>query len=63
MSKQPFVSFLILGLGIGTGAILGITAHELRRRRDRRELKEDVQRWEDEGGNVPQVRTVSPRPK
>ena len=45
-------SFLILGVGIWTGAILGITAHELRRRRDRRELKEDVLRWEEEGGKI-----------
>ncbi len=48
MSKR----FLILGLGIWAGAILGNAARDLRRRKDRRELKEDVQRWEDEGGNV-----------
>lgn len=56
-------SFLILGLGISAGAILGIAARQLRRRKDRRELKEDAQRWEDEGGNVPEVRTESARPK
>jgi hypothetical protein len=56
-------SFLILGLGISAGAILGIAARQLRRRKDRRELKEDLQRWEDEGGNVPEVRTESARPK
>ena len=32
-----------------------------RRHNDRRELKEQVQAWEDEGGNVPEVPTVSPR--
>ena len=26
------------------------------------EVKEDIRRWEDEGGNVPQVATPSPAP-
>jgi hypothetical protein len=50
-------------------AILGVAAVALiawnilrskRRHVDRRELKEQVQAWEDEGGNVPEVPTVSP---
>ena len=56
-------SFLIRGPGIWADAVLDVTARELRRRKDRRKLKEEVQRWEDEGGNVLEVRTVSPRPK
>ena len=32
-----------------------------RRHTARKELKEQVQTWEDEGGNVPEVPTVSPR--
>ncbi len=53
-------SILILGLGIVAGVILATTARDRRRHKGRRELKEDVERWEDEGGNVPEVATVSP---
>jgi len=56
-------SILILGLGILAGALWATTARELHGRRNRRELKQDVERWEDEGGNVPEVATVNPRPK
>ncbi len=28
----------------------------------KKEVKEDLRRWEDEGGNVPQVATPSPAP-
>jgi len=31
------------------------------RKGEKRELKEQVQAWEDEGGNVPDVPTVRPR--
>ena len=44
--------FPMFGPGSLVGAMLGNTARDLRRRKDRRELKEDEQRWEDEGGNV-----------
>jgi hypothetical protein len=54
---------LILGLGVLAGVLVGYFVRELRRRKEKRDLKQDVQRWEDEGGNVPDVRTVSPRPK
>jgi hypothetical protein len=33
-----------------------------RRRIEKQALKQQVQTWEDEGGNVPEVPTVSPRP-
>ena len=56
-------TYVILGLGVLAGGLLGYFARELRRRKDKRDLKQDVQRWENEGGNVPDVGTVSPRPK
>ena len=31
-------------------------------RHTKREIKEDIRRWEDEGGNVPSVATPSPAP-
>ncbi len=33
----------------------------VRKREDRHQLKQQVQTWEDEGGNVPEVPTVSPQ--
>lgn len=56
-------TYVMLGLGVLAGGLLGYFARELRRRKDKRDLKQDVQRWEAEGGNVPDVGTVSPRPK
>ena len=56
-------TYVILGLGVLAGGLLGYCARELRMRKEKRELKRDVQRWEDEGGHVPEVGSVSPRPK
>ena len=56
-------TYIILGLGVLAGGLLGYFARELRMRKEKRELKHDVQRWEDEGGHVADVGTVSPRPK
>ncbi len=52
--------FPMFGPGSLIGAMLGNTARDLRRRKDRRELKEDEQRWEDEGGNVRDQQTSRP---
>jgi hypothetical protein len=46
----------------GVAAAIAWYAWRARRRHDtRRELKAQVQTWEDEGGNVPDVPTVAPR--
>jgi hypothetical protein len=34
-----------------------------RRRNERVQMKEQVQTWENEGGNVPEVPTVTPHPQ
>lgn len=47
--------------GIAVAGIAWYVLRSARRRSDRSELKEQVQAWEDEGGNVPEVPTVSPR--
>jgi len=47
------------GVGVAAAAAYGL----LRARRQRNEhqtLKTEIKKWEDEGGNVPQVPTVSP---
>jgi hypothetical protein len=56
-------NFVVLGLGILAGALLVTKVRERRQRKVLREVKENMHRWEDEGGNVPEVATVSPRPK
>jgi hypothetical protein len=50
-------------IGAAVVALIAWNALRARRRgKDRRELKEQVQTWEDEGGNVPEVPTVGPAP-
>ncbi len=51
-------SILILGLGILAGVMLATTVRDQRQHKGRRELKEEVERWEGEGGNVPDLRTL-----
>ncbi len=50
--------FLLVGL-VGF-AIARFALRASRRRSAERELKQQVQTWEDEGGNVPDVPTVRP---
>jgi hypothetical protein len=51
--------FLLAGL-LGF-AIARLALRMSRRRGSRQELTEQVQTWEEEGGNVPDVPTVTPR--
>jgi hypothetical protein len=44
--------------GIGLGWIV---LNKARRKSDKPDLREQVQTWEDEGGSVPDVPTVTPR--
>jgi hypothetical protein len=39
---------------------IGLLLRERRRRNERQLLKADIRNWEDEGGAVPEVPTVSP---
>ncbi|HEX7811392.1 MAG TPA: hypothetical protein VF460_05745 [Burkholderiales bacterium] len=52
--------FLLAALAVI--AIAWYLARRARARVEKQVLKEQVQTWEDEGGNVPEVPTVSPRP-
>ena len=53
-------SWLAIAL-VGTAAAVAARFARVRRQRDEKHaLKSDVHKWEDEGGNVPQVPTVSP---
>lgn len=54
-------SRLTLVLGLVALGVACLAGREMRVRRDKRQLKEQVQTWEDEGGNVPDVPTASPR--
>ena len=54
-------NWLAIALGIGTVAAVATMIAQVRRRRNEKQaLKTEVHKWEDEGGNVPQVPTVSP---
>ena len=52
---------------VAVAALTGFVAYCFQRARDPRrqsaEIKEDVRRWEGEGGNVPAVATPSPAPQ
>jgi len=52
--------FLLAGLAII--AVAWYLAWRSRLQGEKQALKEQVQTWEDEGGNVPDVPTVNPRP-
>jgi hypothetical protein len=51
---------------VGVAALAGILAYCYRQAKSgqavRREVKEDLRRWEGEGGNVPAVATPAPAP-
>ncbi len=50
---------------LAVAALVAISWYAMRRpprHAEKPVLKEQVQTWEDEGGNVPEVPTVSPRP-
>lgn len=53
-------SWLVLLAGFAGFAITRFMLSDERRHGERWHLKEQVQTWEDEGGNVPDVQTVSP---
>ena len=52
-------SWLVLVIGAMVLAI-GLLLRERRRRNEHQLLKADIRKWEDEGGAVPEVPTVSP---
>jgi LPXTG-motif cell wall-anchored protein len=52
-------SWLLLAIGAIALAI-GFLLRARRRRNENQVLKADIRKWEEEGGNVPQVPTVSP---
>jgi hypothetical protein len=51
---------LALLAGLAGFAMTWFLLGDARRRGDRWQLKDQVHTWEDEGGNVPDVLTVSP---
>jgi hypothetical protein len=51
---------LALLAGVAGFAITWFMLGDARMRGDRSQLKDQVHTWEDEGGNVPDVQTVSP---
>jgi hypothetical protein len=54
-------NWLALTIGAGAAAAAAFTFLRARRHRNERQaLAADIKKWEDEGGNVPQVATVSP---
>ena len=53
----------VLLLGLAGAVIAWAVLRRSQRKSARRELREQVQTWEDEGGNVPDVPTVTPRPQ
>jgi hypothetical protein len=52
---------MLLLVGLVGFAIVRFTQRESHRRGAKGELMKQIQTWEDEGGNVPNVPTVSPR--
>jgi hypothetical protein len=56
---------ILIAAAVGAGAAAAATAALLnlrRKREDHKSLRSEVGKWEDEGGNVPQVPTPSPAP-
>jgi hypothetical protein len=53
-------TWLVLMAGFAGFAATWFMRGDARKHGDRLQLKEQVQAWEDEGGNVPDVQTVSP---
>ena len=57
-------SWMVKGLAFGIAASLArMVASESRRRREKKDLKEDVQVWEGEGGQVPGATLGAPAAK
>jgi len=52
-------SLLILTAGAAAAAAYGYL-RTLRARTEKKELKEEIRKWEDEGGQAAQIRTPSP---
>jgi hypothetical protein len=50
----------LLVLAAGAGALAYRMVCERERRGEKQALKSDIRKWEDEGGQVPQVPPVSP---
>ena len=55
---QPI--WIILLLGSCAVAVVWFVLRQSRKTSEKRELREQVQTWEDEGGNVPDVPPVRP---
>lgn len=53
-------SLAMMILGAGAAATAYNFLRVRRHRHEKRGLKEEIRKWEDEGGNVPHVPTVSP---
>lgn len=54
-------SLLILTVGAGAAAAAALGYLRARRAQvEKKDLKDEIKRWEDEGGNVPQVPTPGP---
>jgi hypothetical protein len=51
---------ILLLLMVGAGAVVYGLAYDRRLRNDKQLLKAEIKKWEDEGGNVPEVPTVTP---
>jgi hypothetical protein len=59
MTMDP--TWLALAAGVVCAAAAAFALLRARRRRNESQiLKTEIRKWEDEGGNVPQVPTVSP---
>jgi hypothetical protein len=57
------VRAILIAAAVGAGAAATAAFFSLRNKRDEHKtLKSAVGKWEDEGGNVPQVPTPSPAP-
>jgi len=54
-------TWVVLAAGVGAAAVAAYGLVRARRQRNENQtLKAEIKKWEDEGGNVPQVPTVSP---
>jgi hypothetical protein len=54
-------TWVVLAAGVGAAAVAAYCLLRARRQRNEKQtLKTEIKKWEDEGGNVPQVPTVSP---
>ena len=56
-------TWLAMTAGVGAAAAAYILLRVRRQRNEHLTLKSEIRKWEDEGGNVPDVPTVSPAPR